>query len=77
MAINMLKRLESSVNSFRLTIQRIQELIQNTINRIDNFSRDRYGHTSLEVDDYYPSMVAEDEEYYGSAFVGGKRQRLI
>ena len=59
MAINMLKRLESSVNSFRLTIQRIQELIQNTINRIDNFSRDRYGHTSLEVDDYYPSMVAK------------------
>lgn len=76
MAINMLKRLESSVNSFRLTIQRIQELIQNTINRIDNFSRDRYGHTSLEVDDYYPSMVAEDEEYYGSAFVGGKKTKI-
>ncbi|MFS2709718.1 helicase-related protein [Bacteroides xylanisolvens] len=76
MAINMLKRLESSVNSFRLTIQRIQELIQNTINRIDNFSRDRYGHTSLEVDDYYPSMAAEDEEYYGSAFVGGKKTKI-
>lgn len=76
MAINMLKRLESSVNSFRLTIQRIQELIQNTINRIDNFSHDRYGHTSLEVDDYYPSMVAEDEEYYGSAFVGGKKTKI-
>ena len=76
MAINMLKRLESSVNSFRLTIQRIQELIQNTINRIDNFSRDRYGHTSLEVDDYYPSMVAEDEESYGSAFVGGKKTKI-
>lgn len=76
MAINMLKRLESSVNSFRLTIQRIQELIQNTINRIDDFSRDRYGHTSLEVDDYYPSMAAEDEEYYGSAFVGGKKTKI-
>ena len=76
MAINMLKRLESSVNSFRLTIQRIQELIQNTINRIDKFSHDRYGHTSLEVDDYYPSMVAEDEEYYGSAFVGGKKTKI-
>ena len=76
MAINMLKRLESSVNSFRLTIQRIQELIQNTINRIDNFSRDRYGHASLEVDDYYPSMAAEDEEYYGSAFVGGKKTKI-
>lgn len=76
MAINMLKRLESSVNSFRLTIQRIQELIQNTINRIDDFSRDRYGHASLEVDDYYPSMAAEDEEYYGSAFVGGKKTKI-
>lgn len=76
MAINMLKRLESSVNSFRLTIQRIQELIQNTINRIDDFSRDRYEHASLEVDDYYPSMVAEDEEYYGSAFVGGKKTKI-
>jgi Superfamily II DNA/RNA helicases, SNF2 family len=76
MAINMLKRLESSVNSFRLTIQRIQELIQNTINRIDKFSHDRYGHTYLEVDDYYSSMVAEDEEYYGSAFVGGKKTKI-
>ena len=76
MAINMLKRLESSVNSFRLTIQRIQELIQNTINKIDNFSRDRYGHASWEVDDYYPSMAAEDEEYYGSAFVGGKKTKI-
>lgn len=76
MAINMLKRLESSVNSFRLTIQRIQELIQNTINRIDNFSHDRYRHSTLEVEDYYPSMVAEDEEYYGSAFVGGKKTKI-
>ena len=76
MAITMLKRLESSVNSFRLTIQRIQELIQNTINRIDNFSHDRYGHTSLEVDDYYPSMVAEEEGLYGSTFVGGKKTRI-
>lgn len=76
MAINMLKRLESSVNSFRLTIQRIQELIQNTINRIDNFSHDRYRHSTLDVEDYYPSMVAEDEEYYGSAFVGGKKTKI-
>lgn len=76
MAINMLKRLESSVNSFRLTIQRIQELIQNTIDRIDNFSHDRYRHSTLDVEDYYPSMVAEDEEYYGSAFVGGKKTKI-
>jgi hypothetical protein len=37
MGINMLKRLESSVNSFRLTIERIETLITTTIKRIDNF----------------------------------------
>ncbi|MCI2082207.1 MAG: DEAD/DEAH box helicase family protein [Bacteroidales bacterium] len=38
MGINMLKRLESSVNSFRQTIQRIDDLIKETIQRIDNFN---------------------------------------
>ena len=76
MAINMLKRLESSVNSFRLTIQRIQELIQNTISRIENFAQGRYEYTSLETEDYYPSMVAEEEEFYGSSFIGGKKTKI-
>lgn len=76
MAINMLKRLESSVNSFRLTIQRIQELIQKTINRIEDFSQDKYGHVSLEIEDYYPSMVAEEEEFYGSTFIGSKKTKI-
>lgn len=76
MAINMLKRLESSVNSFRLTIQRIQELIQKTINRIESFSQDKYGHVSLEIEDYYPSMVAEEEEFYGSTFIGSKKTKI-
>lgn len=35
MAINLLKRMESSVNSFKLTISRIKELIDNTINKIE------------------------------------------
>ena len=35
MGINLLKRLESSVNSFRLTLQRIQDFISTTINDID------------------------------------------
>ena len=38
MSINMLKRLESSVYSFRLTIERIQKLIVDTIATIDNYS---------------------------------------
>ena len=42
MGINMLKRLESSVNSFRLTISRIQQLIANMIDKIDSRSEDEY-----------------------------------
>ena len=37
MATNLLKRLESSVNSFRLTLERIKEYIDKTIQLIDNF----------------------------------------
>lgn len=38
MSINLLKRLESSVYSFRLTIDRIRDLIANTIQLIKNYS---------------------------------------
>lgn len=37
MSINLLKRLESSVCSFRLTLQRIKKLIDETIAEIDNY----------------------------------------
>jgi SNF2 family DNA or RNA helicase len=39
MSINLLKRLESSVFSFGLTLIRIKELIDKTINEIDNFEQ--------------------------------------
>ena len=39
MAINLMKRLESSVYSFRLTLQRIKDLIGNTIEAIDSYDR--------------------------------------
>ena len=37
MAINLLKRLESSVNSFRLTLSRMKDMIDETIEAIDTF----------------------------------------
>ena len=37
MSINLLKRLESSVHSFRLTLRRIQKNINNTIDEINNY----------------------------------------
>ena len=38
MAINLMKRMESSVYSFNLTLKRIKTLIESTINKIDNYS---------------------------------------
>jgi len=40
MSINLLKRMESSVNSFQLTLKRIKALIESTIEAIDNFRKD-------------------------------------
>ena len=39
MSINLLKRLESSVNSFQLTLQRIKSLITSTIDAINQFEK--------------------------------------
>ena len=47
MSINLLKRLESSVYSFNLTLKRILELIQRTIKAIDDF--EKYGNADLDV----------------------------
>lgn len=54
MSINLLKRLESSVYSFNLTLSRIRDLITNTISAIDRF--EKYG--NVDIDMY---EAAEDE----------------
>ena len=41
MAINLLKRLESSVNSFRLTLERMKQQIDETLEAIDTFFETR------------------------------------
>lgn len=60
MATNLLKRLESSVNSFRLTLTRISEYIRETIRMIDDYD-DKHG--SASVDAF--GMVAESDFEYG------------
>lgn len=47
MSINLLKRLESSVNSFQLTLKRIESLIDETIKSIDSF--EKYGHSDIDM----------------------------
>ena len=60
MATNLLKRLESSVNSFRLTLTRINEYIRETIKMIDDYVEK---HGSASVDAF--GMVAEADLEYG------------
>ena len=43
MSINLLKRLESSVYSFEVTLNRIKDLINDTINKIDEFEQSGLG----------------------------------
>ena len=54
MSINLLKRLESSVYSFRLTLKRIENLIDETINAINEF--EQYG-----VQRYFDMYEADDD----------------
>ncbi len=48
MATNLLKRLESSVNSFRLTLQRINEYITETIALIDDYEEETASQTCMD-----------------------------
>lgn len=59
-AINLMKRMESSVYSFNLTLKRIKELIESTINTIDQF--DRQSGVSLDLTDISNVDEFDDED---------------
>lgn len=68
MAINLLKRLESSVNSFRLTLTRIRDFINDSITAIDKFQESGAG--TVDVTDFLEDFDTEDNE--NDPFVGRK-----
>ncbi len=59
MKVNLLKRLESSIDSFRITLDKILTTINATINSIEDFEKNIYSSEleGIDVSDYY-----EDEE---------------
>lgn len=73
MSINLLKRLESSVNSFRLTLERIRKYIEATIIAIDELAAKQE-----------PSMVCDYDFSYGldfderedTVFIGNKKTKI-
>ena len=73
MAINLLKRLESSVNSFRLTLSRIKEQIDDTLKAIDLFLETRQD-ASLSLQTLGSMLDGDDSE--NDFLVGGKKTRV-
>lgn len=73
MSINLLKRLESSVNSFRLTLTRIKDFIQTTIDAIDRLVANG-GHST--VNDYDFDSNLDFDEREDSVFIGGKKTKI-
>lgn len=73
MSVNLLKRLESSVSSFRLTLDRIRQLILNTINAIDEYER----HGSVTIDAYEANTSDFDmEDQNTDYFTVGKKVKI-
>ena len=70
MCILMLKRLESSVNSFRLTLERVEKLISETIKHIDN-------HDSEILTEDIPDYDFDIEDSENDAFVGTKKNKIL
>ncbi len=74
MSINLLKRLESSVNSFRLTLERIRKYIAKTVEAID----------ATAARQSMPTVVADFDFSYGldfderedSVFIGNKKTKI-
>ena len=71
MNIQLLKRLESSVNSFRLTLGRIRDYMQETL---DAISRYQQGDKRVSVDDYERVDGDEDEQDFT---IGKKKNRIL
>lgn len=73
MSINLLKRLESSVNSFRLTLTRIKNFIESTINSIDAVAASG---SHAVVSDYDFDGGLDFDEREDTVFIGGKKTKI-
>ena len=71
MNMQLLKRLESSVNSFRLTLKRILDYMQETIDLINRFQT---GEKLISVDDYEDIDGDEDEQDFT---IGKKKNKIL
>ena len=75
MAINLMKRMESSVASFRLTLERIDNLLKTTIAAIENYNQ--YTDTKLNLEDMsHMNDFDLDDQNDDELFSFGKKVKI-
>ena len=73
MAINLLKRLESSVNSFRLTLDRMKQQIDETLEAISTFLETRQ---DVRVSTQTLENMLDGDDSENDFLIGGKKTRV-
>lgn len=80
MAINLMKRMESSVYSFNLTLKRIKTLISQTIAKIENYDRKAYSQLTLPdvstLDGYETYDEYDEDDVNEDLFEIGKKVKI-
>ena len=74
MSVNLLKRLESSVYSFQLTLTRIRNLIVNTVQTIDQY--EKYGNGKLDVYEADSEDDLDMDDQNADFFTVGKKVKI-
>lgn len=74
MSVNLLKRLESSVYSFNLTLSRMKRLIDRTIAAIDEF--EKYGHADIDMYEANDASDLDIDDQNTEFFSIGKKVKI-
>ena len=74
MAINLLKRLESSVNSFRLTLNRMKEQVDETLKAIMTYMETKQ---DIRISTQTLDSMLDSEDNENDFLVGGKKTRVM
>lgn len=74
MAVNLMKRMESSVYSFNLTLERIHSSIATMVGKIDSFNK--FGSTKFEVMDLSNVNDYDEDDNFDDIFAVGKKVKI-
>lgn len=74
MSINLMKRMESSVHSFKLTLKNIRNFIESTINRIEEY--EEHSSSVVSFTENYSKSEFDEDDQEDSVFTIGKKVQI-